>query len=392
MENFENNNNDIESRKTLGEDPLYSISFENARLEEENKNLKRTVQFYQAELEKFRTPPFVVSEVISIIEDKKAVVKLPNQSNFLVEISQDLKEKIESGDMVLNEQKSLVIVDKIDLTKNFPVENYLIVNKNIKVSWNDIGGLSKEVEKVKEVLELPLLKPQMFKEMGISPPKGVLLYGPPGTGKTMIAKALAKETKATFIELVGSELVQKFIGEGAKLVKDLFELARRKSPTIIFIDEVDAIAARRIETGTSGEREVQRTFMQLLGEIDGFDPLSDVKIIAATNRLDILDEAILRPGRLERHIEVSIPDEKGKEEILKIHTKDMKLESDVDLEKIAQKAQDFTGAELKALTTEAGYLAIRENRKKISQKDLLEAIEKVKEEESKYEMLSSSFS
>lgn len=379
-------------RSRSEEDPLYSMSFENAKLEEENKNLKRTVQFYQAELEKFRTPPFIVSEIISVVDDKKAIVKLPNQSNFLVEVSGSFDKEITSGDMVLNEQKSLVIIDKVDLTKNFPVENYLIVNTNLKVNWKDIGGLSQEVEKVKEVLEMPLVSPKLFKDIGISPPKGVLLYGPPGTGKTMIAKALAAETNSTFIELVGSELVQKFIGEGAKLVKDLFELARKRSPTIIFIDELDAIASKRIETGTSGEREVQRTFMQLLGEIDGFDPLSDVKIIAATNRLDILDDAILRPGRLERHIEIGLPSKEGRIEILKIHTKKMKVHTDVDLDAIAEETDNFTGAELQALTTEAGYHAIRDKRKKVTQKDFMDSIEKVKKQESEYEILTSNFS
>ena len=374
----------------LDEDPLYSISFENARLEEENKNLKRTVQFYQAELEKFRTPPFVVSEIISMKDENKAIVRLPNQSNFLVEVSQDVK-GLKSGDMVINEQKSLVIMDKIDLTKNFAVENFLIVNDKPNVKWDQIGGLKREVEKVKEVLELPLKSPKVFKDMGITPPKGVLLYGPPGTGKTMIAKALASETKSTFIELVGSELVQKFIGEGAKLVKDLFELARTKSPAIIFIDEIDAIAARRIETGTSGEREVQRTFMQLLGEIDGFDSLDSVKIIAATNRLDILDEAILRPGRLERHIEIIRPNEEGRLEILNIHTKNMKLDKDVDLVEIASKTEGFSGAEIKALTTEAGYIAIRDGKKSISHENFILAIDEVSNHEQDYEVLTSSF-
>lgn len=383
---------ELDDTKTMTDDPLYSISFENARLEEENKNLKRTVEFYRVELDKFRTPPFVVSEIISMTDENRAIIKLPNQSNFLVEVSQNLDKPLRAGDMVLNEQKSLVIVDKIDLSKNFPVENYLIINNKINVSWKDIGGLKEEVEKVKEVLELPLMKPKMFAEMGITPPKGVLLHGPPGTGKTLIAKSLAKETNATFIELVGSELVQKFIGEGAKLVKDLFELARKKAPTIIFIDEVDAIASKRIETGTSGEREVQRTFMQLLGEIDGFDALSDVKIIAATNRLDILDEAILRPGRLERHIKIGLADAEGRFDILKIHTKKMSLTSDVDLEIIAEKTENFTGAELQALTTEAGYLAIREHKKKISQRNLIDAIDKVKAKNVEYEVLSSSFS
>ncbi len=378
------------SSSGLNDDPLYSISFENARLEEENKNLKRTVSFYQTELEKFRTPPFVVSEVISLTKNNRAVVRLPNQSNFVVDIAQNVKD-LKVGDMVLNEQKSLVIMSKIDLTKNYAVENFLIVNDKPDVRWKDIGGLSNEVEKVKEVLEMPLLKPQKFKEIGITPPKGVLLHGPPGTGKTMIAKALAQETNSTFIELVGSELVQKFIGEGAKLVKDLFELARKKGPSIIFIDEIDAIGARRIDTGTSGEREVQRTFMQLLGEIDGFDSLDNVKIIAATNRLDILDEAILRPGRLERHIEVKKPDEKGRYEILKIHTRRMKFYKGVNLSEIAAKTEEFSGAELKALTTEAGYLAIRRNEKKISHKDLESAIDLVKQDVQEYEIISSSF-
>ncbi len=386
---------DTEARKPgnrLDDDPLYSISFENARLEEENKNLKRTVQFYQAELEKFRTPPFVVSEIMSITDEGKAIVRLPNQSNFLVDISKSFTEKLKAGDMVLNEQKSLVIMGIVDLTKNFAVENYVIVDNKPNISWGDIGGLSEEVRKVKEVLELPLKEPEKFRAIGITPPKGVLLYGPPGTGKTMIAKALAKETNSTFIELVGSELVQKFIGEGAKLVKDLFEMARKKGPSIIFIDEIDAIGARRIETGTSGEREVQRTFMQLLGEIDGFDALSNVKVIAATNRIDILDEAILRPGRLERHIEVGLPNVKGREEILKIHTKNMKIDSKISLDEIAKKTDGFTGAELKALITEAGYEAIRNDKKKISQEYLLKAIEIVKEREHEYEMMSHSFS
>lgn len=383
--------NEVRRDSRMEEDPLYSISFENARLEEENKNLKRTIQFYQTELEKFRNPPFVVSEVISVTNDSKAIVRLPNQSNFLVEISQNAGE-ISPGDMVLNEQKSLVVMGKVDMTKNFPVENYLIINNKPSVVWADIGGLSKEVEKVKEVLELPITKPELFKEMGITPPKGILLHGPPGTGKTMIAKALASQTNSTFIELVGSELVQKFIGEGAKLVKDLFELARKRSPTIIFIDELDAIAAKRIETGTSGEREVQRTFMQLLGEIDGFDALADVKIIAATNRIDILDEAILRPGRLERHIEIDKPDFDGRKEILKIHTKNMKVEKDMDLDEVAGKCENFTGAKIKALTTEAGYLAIKDNRKKVSQKDLIEAVKIVQVETENYDMLNSSFS
>jgi proteasome regulatory subunit len=387
-----NNQDEVNSISTrLDDDPLYNISFENQKLEDENKNLKRTVQFYQTELEKFRTPPYVVSEIISITPKNQALVKLPNQSNFLVEISQEVTDLI-PGDMVLNEQKSLIILGKVDMTKNFSVDNYVVVSEKLDSSWKQIGGLTKEINKVKEVLELPLLKPELFREIGITPPKGVLLYGPPGTGKTMIAKALAAETNSTFIELVGSELVQKFIGEGAKLVKDLFEMARKRAPSIIFIDEIDSIASRRVELGTGGESEAQRTFMQLLGEIDGFNALANVKIIAATNRIDTLDEAIIRPGRLERHIEVGLPDRDGRIEILEIYVTKMKSEK-LDLKEIANQTENFTGAELKALTTEAGYIAIRSNKKKVTQQNFLDAIEVITgKEEEDFQMLGHSYS
>ncbi|MBW2963669.1 AAA family ATPase [Candidatus Woesearchaeota archaeon] len=247
-----------------------------------------------------------------------------------------------------------------------------------KQTWSQIGGLQNAILEVKEVIELPLLKPQLFKKVGIQPPKGILLHGPPGTGKTLLAKAVANSTHATFIEVVGSELVQKFIGEGAKLVKDIFELARQKAPAIVFIDELDALAGKRMEIGTSGEREVNRTFMQLLAELDGFKPLANVKIIGATNRKDILDPAILRPGRLDRLIHVDVPDEKGRLEIFKIHTKNMKIAKNIDLKKINEKMEEFSGAEIQAVATEAGYFAIRENRSAIKKDDLLQAIEKVK--------------
>lgn len=362
------------------EDPIYKITYKNTKLEKEVKNLKKTILFYQQELETFRTPPFLVSEITDIIDKERYIVKLPNQSNFLVQKSSELKEELTVGDLVVNEQRSLVIVEKLDINKNYSIENYVIVDKP-NINWENIGGAENSINKVREVLEMPLSHPELFKDVGIEPPKGILLYGPSGTGKTTIAKALAKETNSTFIQIVGSELVQKYIGEGAKLVKDLFEYARKKAPSIIFIDEIDAIASRRIENGTSGEREVQRTFMQLLAEIDGFKPLENVKIIAATNRIDVLDEAIIRPGRLERLIKVDVPDEKGRLEILKIHTRNMSLDKNVSLEEISKIIKNFSGAEIKALTTEAGYVAIRNKRKKIIQDDFIEAIKRVKEEE-----------
>jgi len=249
-----------------------------------------------------------------------------------------------------------------------------------KTKWSQIGGLEEQEMELKEVIELPLKKPELFKKVGIEPPKGILLHGPPGTGKTMLAKAVARSTNSTFIEVVGSELVQKFIGEGAKLVKEMFNMAREKAPSIVFIDEIDAIAATRMDVGTSGEREVQRTFMQLLAEIDGFKPLDNVKIIGCTNRKDILDSAITRPGRLDRMIEVYLPNDKARTEIFKIHSKNMTFEKKIDIKKIVKLMKDFSGAEIKSTCTEAGYFAIRRNKSKISEKNLLNAIKKIKKD------------
>jgi proteasome regulatory subunit len=236
--------------------------------------------------------------------------------------------------------------------------------------------LKSQIRELKEVIELPLKSPQLFNKVGIQPPKGVLLYGPSGTGKTILAKAVAASTNATFMEVVGSELVQKFIGEGAKLVKEVFKMAREKAPTIVFIDEIDSIAAERMDIGTSGEREVHRTFTQLLAELDGFEHLGNVKVIGATNRIDILDKAIIRPGRLDRLIEVPLPDHDGRREILKIHSKEMNLDG-VDFNKVIKLTEEFSGADIRAVCTEAGYFAIRKKRTKIEMDDFLQAVSKV---------------
>ena len=329
------------------------------KLEEENKNISNTLSKVEQEssilrelfnntnneLNNLKKPSLLVADVVSVHGDK-ATIKLPNGNKFYSYIAQHVKD-IRSGDAALVDQKSLNIVDKFESNDNFEVEKYVIIEKP-KEDWNSIGGLKEVIREVKEVIELPLTNPKLFESVGIQPPKGVLLYGPPGTGKTLLAKAVASSTNATFIEVVGSELVQKFIGEGAKLVKDIFALARRKAPSIVFIDEIDALASKRMETGTSGEREVSRTFMQLLAEIDGFKPLDNVKIIGATNRADILDTAIIRPGRLDRLIEVELPTEEGRMEILKVHTAKMNLRK-VILKEVANKTENFSGAELQAV-------------------------------------------
>lgn len=356
---------------------VYGYSTDQSYLEEENRALQERILHLEQQLNKFTGTPLISCEVKELLDDK-VIVRLPNSNEFLVDKSEGC-EKLFPGDTVLAEQKNLTVVKKIQKNKRFDVEKFVIVEKP-NTKWKDIGGLKEQERELKEVIELPLLKPKLFTKVGINPPKGLLLHGPPGTGKTLLAKAVAASTNSTFIEVVGSELVQKFIGEGAKLVKEIFELAREKAPSIIFIDELDAIAATRMDVGTSGEREVQRTFMQLLAEIDGFKPLDNVKIVGCTNRIDILDPAITRPGRLDRLTGVELPTEEAIKEIFKIHTSQMST-GKIDSNKIAKAMLGFSGAQIKSAVTEAGYFAIRENRTKVKEEDFLNAIEKVAEKE-----------
>ncbi len=364
--------------KNIIDSLMYGYSTSSNHYEEENRILKETVNRLKEEVESFKASPLMVCEVRELFSNQ-AIIKIPNGNQFLVNISNDC-EKLKSGNLVLTEQKNLTIVRKIPITKRFNVEKYVIVEKPT-ISWEEIGGLESQSREIKEVVELPLKKPELFKKVGISPPKGILLYGEPGTGKTLLAKAVASSTNSTFIEVVGSELVQKFIGEGAKLVKEIFEFARKKAPSIVFIDELDALAAKRIEVGTSGEREVNRTFMQLLAELDGFKPLDNVKIIGATNRKDILDPAIIRPGRLDRLINIPIPNREARSDIFKIHTRSMSFDKNASIELLADKMDGFSGAEIKAVCTEAGYFAIREDRTFVTKEDFLKAAEKVKQQE-----------
>ena len=364
--------------KNILDSVIYRYTTDSSQVEEENRILKETINKLKEELDSFKKPPMMVCEV-NDVNGNGAIIRIPNGNQFFVAVSNDC-DKIKRGDMVLTEQKNLTVIQKLDLSRKFNVEKFVIIEKPT-TSWKDIGGLDNQINEIKEVVELPLKKPELFQKVGIKPPKGILLYGLPGTGKTLLAKAVAASTNSTFIEVVGSELVQKFIGEGAKLVKEIFELARRKAPSIVFIDEIDALAARRMDIGTSGEREVNRTFMQLLAELDGFKPLDNVKVIGATNRKDILDPAVIRPGRLDRLINVPLPNKEGKEAIFKIHTKNMSLDKDVDVDAIAEKMDNFSGAEVNAVCTEAGYFAIRTDRIKVTHKDFLEAINKVRQEE-----------
>ncbi len=361
---------------------MYSYATDVSHLEEENRILKETMDHLKVELNRLKSNPLMVCEIKEVM-GKNAVIRIPNGNSFFVDISQDVK-KIVVGDTVLCEQKNLTVIKKIAPSKKFDAEKFVIIDIP-KLRWKDIGGLTNQVEEIKEVIELPLKNPALFKRIGIEPPKGILLYGEPGTGKTMLAKAVAASTKSTFIQIVGSELVQKFIGEGAKLVKEIFQIAREKAPSIIFIDEIDALAATRIDIGTSGEREVQRTFMQLLSEIDGFNNLGNVKIIGCTNRKDILDPAITRPGRLDRLIMVPIPDEEGVKSIFKIYSDRLRIEKKINMKRLINAMKGFAGAEIKSVCTEAGYFAIRKNRNTISERDMINAIDKVKSEDKDYD-------
>ncbi|ADV65553.1 proteasome-activating nucleotidase [Desulfurococcus mucosus] len=348
-------------------------------LEAEREKLLTKINYYRSELEKMISPPLIEGVVEYVLSDGRAVVKSSTGPNLVVALADNIdRSLIKPGVRVALNQRGSVIVEVLPSHVDTYVQSMEVVEKP-GVRYEDIGGLAEQIRELREVVEMPLKNPELFEEIGIEPPKGVLLYGPPGCGKTLLAKAVAAESNATFIAIVGSELVQKFIGEGARIVRELFELARRKAPSIVFIDEIDAIAAKRIDIGTSGEREVQRTLMQLLAEIDGFKPLDRVKIIAATNRIDILDPAILRPGRFDRIIEVPLPDLNGRLEIFRIHTRRMRLAGDVDFMELARLTNGFTGAEIKAVVTEAGYNAIRENRRQVSMRDFLKAVEKLRE-------------
>ncbi len=347
------------------------------KLEEEKRQLLQRLKQYENQISRLISPPLIEATVIEVFDDEKVLVKSSTGPILLVEIGPGINiDDIRPGQHVLLNFKGSAIVRLLPEYEDPYVKSMEVIERP-NVSFEDIGGLEEQIRELREVVELPLKNPELFKEIGIEPPKGVLLYGPPGCGKTLLAKAVAHEAGATFISIVGSELVQKFIGEGARIVREVFRLARKKAPAIVFIDEIDAIAARRLDIGTSGEREVQRTLMQLLAEIDGFKPLDNVKIIAATNRIDILDPAILRPGRFDRLIEVPLPDLKGRYEIFRVHTRRMKLGEDVDLWELARLTDGASGAEIKAIVTEAGYNAIRERRRIVVMDDFLKAVKKI---------------
>ncbi|MCI4368611.1 MAG: proteasome-activating nucleotidase [Thermoplasmata archaeon] len=373
--------NFLELRNTQLAEAVKRVESERHYMEAEILRLQREVKRLKTELDRLRYPPLIVGSVRDVLTDGRVVVKSSTGPDFVVNSAETVEhEKMTVGSRVALNKQTLAVMGVLPASLDPLVAASEIVDKP-SITYADIGGLDEQVREIREAVEYPLLRTELYKKVGVDPPKGVLLIGSPGTGKTMIAKAVAHHTKATFVRLVGSELVQKYIGEGARLVRELFQLARDKAPTIIFIDEVDSIGAKRLEAATSGDREVQRTLMQLLAEMDGFEPLANVKIIAATNRPDILDEALLRPGRFDRIIEVPAPTFPGRVEIFKIHTRGMAIKDTVDFELLANGCEGATGADIKAICTEAGMWAIREERDHVVAADFERAIEKVIGEE-----------
>ncbi|MBY8987104.1 MAG: proteasome-activating nucleotidase [Candidatus Lokiarchaeota archaeon] len=358
---------------------LRNLETEKQLLDAERLRLEQELNSLRNEIDRLREPPLVSATVIDMLEDTgKVIVKSSTGPSFVVNPSRKVKnEKLIPGMRVALNQRTFAIMEILPTKLDPFVKGMEVIDEIPDISYEDVGGLNDQILEVRETVELPLLKPELFKKIGIDPPKGVLLYGPPGTGKTLVAKAVAHETEATFIRIIGSELVQKFIGEGARLVREIFNLAKQKAPTILFIDELDAIGSQRLKIATSGDREVQRTLMQLLSELDGFEERGDVKIIGATNRIDILDPALLRPGRFDRMIDFPVPDEEARTSIFKIHTKPLSIEGEVNFKKLVELTEGATGADIKAICTEAGMFAIRKEADRIEKEDFVEAVNKV---------------
>jgi proteasome regulatory subunit len=335
---------------------------ENGQLKRENNQLKRM--------------PLFVAVVVDILPNGEIYLRQQgNNQEYLTNAPEEIRLLLKPGAKVaVNNALSIVkVIGNIYDSRVRVME----LEESPDISYAQIGGLTDQIKEVREAVEYPLTRPEIFRRIGVEPPKGILLYGAPGTGKTLIAKAVAHEAKATFIRMSGSELVHKFIGEGAGLVRELFELARERAPAIVFIDEIDAVGSMRTNDGTSGSAEVQRTLMQLLAEMDGFDNRGDVRIMAATNRADMLDPALLRPGRFDRLIEIPVPDKDSRLQILKIHSRMMKL-GEVDLMKIANLTDKATGAELEAVCREAGMMAVRRDAEVVDMIDFADAVHKVK--------------
>lgn len=356
------------------------------RLEAQRNELNAKVRLLHEELQLLQEQGSHVGEVIKPMDKKKVLVKVHPEGKFVV----DLDKAIEMKDVqpncrvaLKNDSYSLhkILPNKVD-----PLVSLMMVEKVPDSTYDMIGGLDKQIKEIKEVIELPVKHPELFESLGIAQPKGVLLYGPPGTGKTLLARAVAHHTECCFIRVSGSELVQKYIGEGSRMVRELFVMAREHAPSIIFMDEIDSIGSSRLGGGSGGDSEVQRTMLELLNQLDGFEATQNIKVVMATNRIDILDSALLRPGRIDRKIEFPAPSEDARLDILRIHSRKMNLTRGINMRKIAEVMPGATGAEVKGVCTEAGMYALRERRVHVTQEDFEMSVAKIMQKDSEKNM------
>lgn len=331
----------------------------------------------RSRVDDMRGSPMGVGNLEELIDDDHAIVSSATGPEYYVSIMSFVdKDLLEPGASILLHHKSVSVVGVLTEDSD-PLVSVMKLDKAPTESYADIGGLELQIQEVREAVELPLLHPELYEEMGIKPPKGVILYGAPGTGKTLLAKAVANQTSATFLRIVGSELIQKYLGDGPRLVRQLFQVAAEHSPSIVFIDEIDAIGTKRYESTSGGEREIQRTMLELLNQLDGFDDRGDVKVIMATNKIETLDPALIRPGRIDRKILFENPDQSTKKKIFTLHTSKMSLNDDVDLDEFINQKDDLSGADIKAICSEAGLMALRERRMRVKMEDFRAARERV---------------
>ncbi|KEG05782.1 proteasome regulatory ATPase subunit 3 [Trypanosoma grayi] len=336
----------------------------------ETHHLKKEESAAKQEVKRIQAVPLVLGSFVEAVDAGRGIVGGSSSSNFYVRILSTLdKEQLKPGASVGLHKGSNACVQLLPNETDSAIH---ILQKEEKpsVTYSEVGGLDMQKQEIREAVELPLTHASLYDQIGIDPPRGVLLYGPPGTGKTMLVKAVAHHTNASFISVVGSEFVQKYLGEGPRKVRDVFRLARENAPSIIFIDEVDSIATKRFDAQTGADREVQRVLVELLTQMDGFDQTTNVKVIMATNRWDTLDPALLRPGRLDRKIEFPYPDRRQKRLVFQVCTSKMNLSPEVDLEEFVTRAEKLTGADIRAICQEAGMLAVRKNRYVVLPKDL----------------------
>jgi 26S proteasome regulatory subunit T4 len=319
----------------------------------------------------------LVGEVIKKINSNRYILKAPTGTRYIVSVQNAVnKYKIKQNTRVALDSSTLTIM-KLLLNRTDPIIDSMLNENPGMVRQKDIGGLEKQLQQLKEVIELPLFNPEIFTRCGVKIPKGILLYGPPGTGKTLLARFVSYNINAKFLKIVASGIVDKYIGESARIIREIFSYARLHSPCIIFIDEIDAIGGRRFSEGSSADREIQRTLMELLNQMDGFSEINDIKIIMATNRPDVLDPALLRPGRLDRKLHIPLPSKSALIEIFTIYFKKLKKHGIIDLEKIADLCKNFNGADIRSLCTEAGLFAIRDERNFVKEEDLIKAAKKI---------------